>query len=182
LKRLAAFVVTLSCSILLSGHSSMAGAVPAALYNKTITLSWNIQMSVRNASGAISTFVAQRERVVYVSGQGRLFVRERRQNHGQLNQVEERAPGNSTNYTGNRSDIRFEGNELVAITGQVSGANMMRATFDSSFSSCTMTWMSGKNSSGHTIWKGSDGATYDIISATAGAMSCNIRDGNAFAN
>ncbi len=51
------------------------------------------------------------------------------------NQIEEREPGNTKNYTGNSSAIRFEGNQLVAITGQVSGANLMRATFDSSFSS-----------------------------------------------
>jgi hypothetical protein len=171
------------CSTVASVDGSLAGGAPTALYNKTITLSWNILMSVRNAGGAVKNIVAPRERVVYISDKGNLFVRERRPDgHGGLNHLEERAPGNSTNYTGNSSAIRFEGNQLVAITGQVSGANMMRATFDSSFSSCTMTWMSGKNSSGPTIWKGSDGVSYDIVSATAGAMSCSIRAGNAFAS
>jgi hypothetical protein len=178
-----AFVVVLVCSIGGSLDALQAGAIPSALFNKTITLTWNIQMSVKNAGGAVKTIVAPRERVVYISDKGRLFVRERRPDgRGALNQVEERAPGNSTNYTGNPSSIRFEGNELVAITGQVNGANVMRASFDQSFSSCSMKWMAGKSTSGQTTWKGSDGASYDIVSATAGAMSCSIKSGNAFAN
>jgi hypothetical protein len=178
-----AFVAVLNFSIAISVDTSQAGAVPTELYGKTITLTWNIQMSVKNAGGAVKTIVAPRERVVYISDKGKLFVRERRPDgRGSLNQIEERAPGNSTNYTGNPSSARFEGNELVAITGQVNGANMMRASFDRSFSSCSMTWMAGKSTSGHTTWKGSDGASYDIVSATAGAMSCSIRSGNAFAN
>jgi hypothetical protein len=182
MNRWLAFLVVLNCSIAIPVESSVAGAVPAELYNKTVTLTWNIQMSVRNVSGAVSTIVAPRERTVYISDKGRLFVRERRpDSRGRLTEIEERAPNNSTNYTGNPSSIRFEGNQLVAITGQVSGANIMRASFDPSFSSCSMTWMAGKNASGHTIWKGSDGASYDILSATAGATSCNIRAGNAFA-
>jgi hypothetical protein len=177
------FIAVLICSFGISLDTSQAGAVPSALLNKTITLTWNIQMSVKTAGGAVKTIVALRERIVYISDKGRLFVRERRGNgRGALNQVEERAPGNSTNYTGNPSSLRFEGNELVAITGQVNGANIMRVSFDQSFSSCSMTWMAGKSLSGQTTWKGSDGATYDIVSATAGAMSCSIKSGNAFAD
>jgi hypothetical protein len=78
MNRWLAFLVVLNCSIAISVESSLAGAVPAELYNKTVTLTWNIQMSVRNASGAVSTIVAPRERTVYISDKGRLFVRERR--------------------------------------------------------------------------------------------------------
>jgi hypothetical protein len=171
------------CGAAMPVDRSLAGGAPTALYNKTITLSWNILMSARTPDGAVKNISASRERVVYVSDKGNLFVRERRPDgRGNLSQIENREPGNSKNYTGNSSAIRFEGNQLVAITGQVSGANLMRATFDSSFSSCTMTWMSGKSGSGHTIWKGSDGVSYDIVSATAGAMSCTIQAGNAFAS
>jgi hypothetical protein len=178
-----AFVAVLTYSIGVSLDTLQAGAVPSALFNKTIALTWNIQMSVKNAGGTVKTFAAPRERVVYISDKGRLFVRERRPDgRGALNQVEERASGNSTNYTGNPSSIRFEGDELVAITGQVNGANMMRASFDQSFSNCSMRWMAGKSASGQTTWKGSDGVSYDIVSATAGAMSCSIKSGNAFAN
>jgi hypothetical protein len=183
MNRCSAFAAVLTCSIAVSVNTLQAGAVPSALYNKTITLTWNIQMSVKNAGGAVKTIVTPRERVVYISDKGRLFVRERRSDgRGALNQIEERAPGNSTNYTGNPSSIRFEGNDLVAITGQVNGANITRASFDQSFSSCSMTWMAGKSPTGQTTWKGTDGASYDILSATAGAMSCSIKSGNAFAN
>ena len=184
MNRWPSFIAVLICSFGISLDTSQAGAVPLALFNKTITLTWNIQMSVKSAGGGgVKTIIAQRERVVYISDKGRLFVRERRGGgRGDLSHVEERAPGNSTNYTGNPSSLRFEGNELVAITGQVNGANIMRASFDQRFSSCSMTWMAGKSPSGQTTWKGSDGATYEIVSATAGAMSCSIKAGNAFAN
>jgi hypothetical protein len=177
-----ALVAVLICSIAASIDTSQAGAVPTELRGKSIILAWSIQMSVKNAAGAVKTFNAPRERIVYVSDKGQLFVRERRPDgRGSLSQIEERAPGNSTNYTGNASSIHFEGNVLVAITGQVNGANMMRASFDPGFSSCSMTWMAGKSTSGHTTWKGSDGVSYDIVSATAGGMSCSVRSGNAFA-
>jgi hypothetical protein len=182
MNRWVAFVTIASSSTLLSVQA-LAGAVPPALLNKTITLTWNIRVSFRKAGGTVSTIDAPRERVVYVSDKGRLFVREKRTvGRGPLDHVEERAPGNSANYTGNASTIHFEGNQLVAITGQVDGANIMRATFDSAFSSCSMEWMSGKSGSGHRLWKGLDGANYEIVSASPGAMSCNIRAGNAFAN
>jgi hypothetical protein len=183
MKRWIVLLSTALCFAVSVIDSSQAGGAPPALYNKTVTLSWNILMSARTPDGAVKNISAARERVVYISDKGNLFVRERRgDGRGNLNQVENREPGNTKNYTGNSSAIRFEGNQLVAITGQVSGANLMRATFDSSFSSCTMTWMAGKSGSGHTVWKGSDGVSYDIISATPGTTSCSIRAGNAFAS
>src|SRR5450756_704247 len=99
MNRWRAFFAVLSCSTAVSVDTSQAGAVPTELYGKSITLIWNIQMSVKNAGGAVKTIVAPRERVVYISDKGKLFVREKRPDaRGTLSQIEERAPGNSTNY------------------------------------------------------------------------------------
>lgn len=160
-----------------------ASNVPPALYNKTISLSWTIQMTVKTLDGGTKAYNAPRQRTIYISDKGRLFVRERRlDGSGKMLNVEEREPGNNTNFTGNASSLRFDRNQLVAITGQIDGANITRVSFSPDFSSCSMTWGAGKSRTGRVTWKGSDGNTYELVSATSSGGSCNIQAGNGLAN
>lgn len=92
----------------------------------------------------------------------------------------ENAPGATQNAGGEATGVHFEGNRLVGNTAFARGARRFVATFDPSFSSCTVSVMFGREG-GHLQRKGVDGVMYTIDSITASGESCSIREGNAFA-
>ena len=63
-----------------------------------------------------------------------------------------------------------------------SGARQMTATFDASFSSCTLNIAVGRSGGAALRAKGPDGVMYTLDSYTTIGPSCAIRDGNAFAS
>ena len=115
---------------------------------------------------------------VYVSSVGRLFERASRSTPKGKKQTEN-APGAAQNAGGEATGLHFEGNQLVGNTAFAQGARRFVATFDSSFSSCTVAVTFGREGGGLKR-KGVDGVMYTIDSMSASGESCSIREGNPF--
>jgi hypothetical protein len=76
----------------------------------------------------------------------------------------------------------FEGNNLVAVGGVITGAVRESATFDPRFSTCTFTVAYGKPNGGVIKFTGTDGQIYEVISMSAGDFRCSIEAGNLLPN
>jgi hypothetical protein len=158
------------------GTNANAASVPAKFYNKSITVTWGESGVYKRISDGVNVSPSgQFQRIFYISSTGRIFSRG--------------SGGRSGKYGGSRDagpektaqNIKFEGNSLVAVGVNLGVARRVSASFDAAFSSCTASITIGK-SGAHTKITGFDGAVYEVISMQAGASSCSIRDGNAFAN
>ncbi len=62
-----------------------------------------------------------------------------------------------------------------------SGARQYVATFNSGFSSCTLSVIDAKAGGAKIQRRGPDGAMYVLDSVSTGSPSCSIQSGNAFA-
>ena len=158
------------------GASSAVGA-PAGLLDKTVTMSWSTSGSGTRADGTNVSFSNINTRVVYVSTAGRTFLRMeikgRRAARGA-----DRGPGEPSPRGGS---VRLEGNRLVGTEAFASGARQYVATFDSGFSSCTLSVIDAKAGGAKIQRRGPDGAMYVLDSVSTGSPSCSIQSGNAFA-
>ena len=156
--------------------ATSAFGAPAGLLDKTVTMSWSTSGSGTRADGKPLSFSNINTRVVYISSAGRAFLRKevrgRRAARGG-----EVGPGEG----GRRGSIRLEGNRLVGAEAFASGARQYIATFDSGFSSCTLSVIDAKAGGAKIQRKGPDGAMYVIDSVSSGSPSCSIQSGNAFA-
>lgn len=152
---------------------------PRQLYNKTIQISWSVSVAQTAPDGQKRNVSVAVYHTVYVSSAGRLFERASRATRKGMRQTEN-APGATQNAGGEATGVHFEGNRLVGNTAFARGARRFVATFDPSFSSCTVSVMFGREG-GHLQRKGVDGVMYTIDSITASGESCSIREGNAFA-
>ncbi len=179
LSRMKLFLV-LSCLLALSCLSvETAAAAPAPLINKTIILSWTREVSEKRADGMIINVRRNDTRQIYVSTAGRLFIR----SSGQVNRLSRTrdvVPGDNSTPEGPR-DAHFEGNRLVLTRAHYSGATRVTIDFDPGFTTCAMKFVAGKEGGAPIVWRGLNGATYELISNTVTSSSCEIRDGNLFA-
>lgn len=179
--------VILGGLVLLAATSNMAPATaaPPQLLNKTVTLNWTVQSVQRDPDGRERQVTSNIQYVVYISSLGRLFERSSRSVNGRT-QGGEIDPGAGQTRMGEARGMRFEGNALVANRGYAGagGAGAMRAvaTFDGSYSSCSVNVMHGKENGGVIKRKGIDGVVREYLSMTVTGTSCSIRNGNAFAN
>jgi hypothetical protein len=155
----------------------MAASVPAAAMNKTITISFTATGNATSPDGQTKGFNTSVVRTIYVSGQGRLFMRHSGSN-GRASRSGEFAPGDARAGT---SSFHFQGNRLVGVIPYAMGARQITATFDSGFSSCTASIIEG-HAAGVIQRKGPNGVMYKITGASTTAPSCSIRSGNAFAD
>ena len=160
------------------GSAALFGAALAAppqLFNKTITISWTEAVQQKAPDGRLLNNQVTRQRTVYVSSAGRIFVRSNnRSKRGEQNS--ERGPGDAT-----VGSLNFQGNLLVGYAVNQGNARQLSVKFDSSFSSCTATVVWGK--SGPTQkWRGYDGVIYEILSVSVTGSNCSIQEGNAFAS
>ena len=113
-------------------------------------------------------------RTVYISSAGRTFLRASLRG-GRTARSGERGPGDG----GSRGSVRLDGNRLVGTETFESGARQYIATFDPSFTSCTLQVIDAKSGSAAIRRKGPDGRMY-TVSATTGSPSCSVQSGNAF--
>jgi hypothetical protein len=161
-----------------------ATAAPQQLLNKTVTLSWIAQAVVRDPNGRERQARNDIKYIVYVSSLGRLFEHSSRSIGGRT-QGGDVDPNAAKTKIGEARGLRFEGNRLVAYRGYGggggSGAMRAVATFDSSYSSCTVAVTVGKE---NVIIKrqGMDGVVREVLSVEISGASCSIQNGNAFAN
>jgi hypothetical protein len=150
-------------------------AAPPQLFNKTITISWTEAVRQKATDGHLYNNRVTRQRTVYVSSAGRLFVRSNnRSNGGELNI--EHGPRDAT-----VGSLNFQGNLLVGYGVNPGSARQLSVKFDSSFSSCTATVVWGKSGPTQT-WRGYDGVIYEILSVSVTGSNCSIQEGNAFAS
>ena len=167
---------------LLAPEAATADNVPAALHNKTVTLSWTEYRVQKADAGDIARSTTHSNFRVYVSSGGRLFSRFTRQNpkSGRSN-TSALSPDGKMVRSGvgqGRRTARFDGRQLVSENAMSSGARRIQADFDASFRSCTLRVIYGKEGAADQRHRGMDGRMYTIISTDVSAQSCSIRDGN----
>ena len=151
---------------------------PRQLYNKTVLLNWSAAVSQSAPDGRRFNITAMMNRTIYVSSAGRLFERASR-SVPRGRQQTENAPGATRNAGGDATGLRFEGNRLVGHVAFTQGAVRFVATFDPSFSSCTLAVNYGREAGGYKV-KGVGGVMYTIHSLAPSGETCSIRDGNPF--
>src|SRR5262249_6248223 len=122
-------------------------------------------------------------RQVYISSAGRLFVRATRDG-GATSTVRHTSKAESdptAGLTPGGGGLRFQGNRLVGVLALASGAVQAAATFDPSFTSCTLDVIMGKSNGGAIKMRLPDGAMGEAVSEVKVSYpKCAISDGNVF--
>lgn len=171
--------ISIAAVILAQSIPALADA-PHPLYNKTIQVNWLVDQVARGADGHATNRSIAASHTVYVSSTGRLFERGSRSN-GRASKKSDNAPDAAQNQSGEATGLRFVGNRLIGDTAFAQGARHWEATFDSSFSSCTVVVTFGRDAGGIKR-KGINGEMLTIESMKATSESCSIREGNPFAS
>lgn len=153
---------------------------PRQLYNKTIQLGWTAVSNRIEDGGQRRSVSVSVSHTIYVSTAGRIFQRGSRTGK-RASKHTENAPDATHNKGGEANSVRFQGNRLVGTTAFAQGARQFVATFDGSFSSCTVAVTFGREGGGMRR-KGIDGKMHTIESMSASGESCSIREGNPFGN
>ncbi len=176
------FMALIGATVLVSGPALSA---PQQLLNKTLTLSWTAQTLQRDPSGKERGVASNIRYVVYVSSLGRLFERSSRSANGRTQGGDQELNASQTKM-GEARGLRFEGNTLVVNRGYggAGGSGAMRAiaTFDASYSNCTLVVSHGKENGGTIKRQGMDGVVREYVSITVTGASCSVQSGNALAN
>jgi len=150
-------------------------AAPAGMLNKTVTVSYETSIPAKTLGGEPRNARRNVNKVMYISSAGRIFTRS----------VRRAAPGGDTVETapgGSDGAPHIEGNTIVSTVKAFTGATRLVVSFDSSFSSCTATVISGREN-GNFVWKSlNKGETYIATGPTqVSTPSCSVQSGNAFA-
>jgi hypothetical protein len=152
-----------------------ANGVPAQPLNKTIHISYALNVTSKTPDRRVSNNARNVSRTIYISSLGRIFVRRSAaQVGGRASETNDKGPGEST--------MRFQNGTLVGIVPYIQGASQATITFGSGFQSCTVNVLIGKDNGKPLKWKSLDGVTLEALGPmTVSGQSCSIRDGNAFA-
>jgi len=165
----------------LVAHISPALAdAPRQLFNKTIQINWTVDQIAHTVDGQSRNRAIAVNQTIYVSSAGRLFTRSSRAS-GPKSKQSDMAPGAAENQGGEATGVRFQGNQLVGSLAFAKGARQFVATFDGSFSSCTVAVTFGREGGGLKR-VGITGEMLIIESMKPTGESCAIRDGNPFAS
>jgi len=168
----------LAIPVLCAVSSSALAAAPAAVHNKTITISYTSSGTRTDSLGKSAGYSSQVTRIVYVSSEGRLFMRHTVTSMaaGRIQRGGDFEPG-----AGRGGSFAFQGNRLVGTIPMAAGAIQMIATFDSGFTSCTATVVEGRTAGGAIRRRAPNGEMVEITSVSNSTPSCSIQSGNAFA-
>ncbi len=167
----------LGCVGVLFAGPAVAGGAPAGLLNKTVTMSWSTSGTGKRADGTSVSFSNVNTRTVYISSAGRPFLRAQVRG-GRATREGELAPGEG----GGSRGVSFQGDKLIGTEAFASGARRYIASFDSSFSGCTLSVIDAKEGSAQIRRRGPDGAMYEITSVSTGSPTCSIQTGNIFSH
>jgi hypothetical protein len=166
--------VRTSLCLLAACAATSAWAAPAALLNKSITVSYAVTIPGKKADGTQVTGTRQATRTIYVSSAGRIFGRVARRD-GNAAETREAGPGDSGN------NYRFVGDKIVGVMQFQSGASQMTISFDPSGQSCSASIVAGRDSGRAIRWKMVDGSVREATGpVTVSNVSCSIASGNAF--
>jgi hypothetical protein len=167
----------LAGTIALGAMTSIAQAAPPQLNNKTISVAFSVSIPARGADGSTLTTNRRSSRVIYVSSQGRVFIKATRQIK-RFSREQEIGPGG-----GGSGGLKFVGDKMVGVLSFASGASQLSISFDPSFQSCTASVIMGAESGKPLVWKGLNGITYTATGKPGiSTPSCSISQGNALAS
>ena len=156
-------------------------AAPSGLLDKTITVSFTASGMAKTSMGATRSFNTQVSRIIYVSSNGRLFMRHRATRTVGLKSRSRGGDFAPDDERQGRGSFNFQGNRLVGVIPYANGARQITISFDSSFGTCSASIIEGRSNG--TIRRISPGGEMvEISSATTSSPSCSITAGNAFAN
>ena len=154
---------------------------PRQLYDKTIQVDWSTRVVEQAPDGRTQAPIIDASQTIYVSSAGRLFQRASRSNaKSGLSKKGDYEPGATRNQGGEAIGLRFEANKLIGNTAFAQGAVRFVASFDGSYTSCSVEVTYGRES-GRVKRRGLDGVIYQIESQTVTRQSCSVREGNPFA-
>ena len=166
--------IVLSALLVTTALAGAARAAPSEAFNKTVTMSWSTSGMATTENGQTRSYNNINTRTVYISSAGRTFLRMSLRGK-KMGRSGERGPDDA----GAKGSVRLEGNRLVGTEAFESGARQYIATFDPSFSSCTLQVIDAKSGSAAIKRKGPDGRMYTVTAST-GSPSCSVQSGNAF--
>jgi hypothetical protein len=173
------------CLALISLVASTSGAVaaPQSLYGKTLRVAWNESRSQRvQGEGEFKSVSIPLSYTVYVSTKGQLFKRlTSTTSSGRQSGSKDRV-GTSGSDSQGSGNISFQGNTLMATANNGGLGRRIRITFDGG-SSCSAEVLTGKAGAGvATVRSNATGKMMEFVSVSAGAASCSVQEGNAFAD
>ena len=164
----------IALSLVVSTSSALCAGAPQGALNKTVSMSWNTSGMSTTQDGQSRSFNNLHTRTVYISSAGRTFLRKAIRG-GKSGRSGDAGPGESSG-----GSVRLEGNRLVGTETFMSGARQYVATFDASFSSCSLVVIDAKSGGSNIQRKGPDGRMYSVSNVSTGSPSCSIQSGNAF--
>ena len=168
-------LLALGLFFLTAATPALAASAPAQLQNKTITVSWTTSANLTAPDGRQANRSMAVSRIIYVSSQGRVFVRTSR-NTGVGSDSTDRGPGETA------GTYRFEGGRIVGFNKMFGGANLVSISFDGNFQSCNASVQVGRSAGEGYKTKAPNGQVYAISGTpTYSGVSCSIKSGNPFA-
>jgi hypothetical protein len=165
------------------GSTSAALAAPQSMYGKTLRVTWNESRSQRvRGEGEFKAVSIPLSYSVYVSSKGQLFKRLTSTNASGRQTGSKDRVGMSGSDSQGAGSVSFQGNTLISATNNGGLGRRIRITFDGG-SSCSAEVLTGKAGTGAaTVRSNATGKMLEFESASAGAASCSVQEGNAFAN
>jgi len=160
-----------------------AQAAPQSFYGKTLRVSWNEARSQRvQGEGAFKSVSIPLSFTVYISSKGQLFKRLTSTTaSGRATGSKDRV-GDAGSGADGAGAVTFQGNTLIATGNNHGLGRRIRITFDGG-SSCSAEVLTGKSGNGvTTVRSNATGKMLEFESVSAGAASCSVQEGNAFAN
>ncbi len=166
-----AIVIFSICAVLmLKFGSSSAAAAPTQLFGKTITASYTISFQANTPRGRTVTASKNTVRTIFISSAGRMFERVSQENNIGVSRRKENEPG--------ATRLHFVGNKLVGDFAVISGALHVEINFDSSFQSCTLVVIPGREAGKSFKWTTLQGVEFEGIgSGTVSGQSCSVAAG-----
>ena len=153
---------------------SGACAAPSGMLNKSVTVSMSVTIPGKGPDGSTTSNPRQITRVIYVSTQGRVFVRATR-TVGRMSQEKEVAPNEKP------GNLRFADDKIAGVLSFPSGAAQLTISFDGAFQTCTANVILGTDSGRPLVWKGLNGMTYTQTGrASVSSPTCSVGQGNPF--
>ena len=124
-------------ALIWTAPSSRAAGVPSQLLGKTINASINSSLQAQPVGeGGVTTVNGGKTFVIYISTEGRVFVRYDRDDRGSLHARYENGPETAT--------FHFVGGKLVSTTPAKAGAFTVQISFDQGFQTCTIQAIHGR--------------------------------------
>lgn len=164
--------------------ASTAMSAPQGLYGKSVKVTWNETRSQRLVGEAVFKSISEPFGfVIYVSSRGTLFKRFTAVSASGNRSGKTEGVGASGGNSEGAASTSFSGNTITVAGSNFAVGRRIQITLDGSFMSCSAQVVTGKSKSGPATFRSRiSGEMMELDSASAGAASCSVQEGNAFAN